>query len=106
RSCVVGAAVSTAGNNGRCTGVWTGDATAGGDGAVVAVSEVAARHVAGEGTVTDIRQGVTANGIGCARAATGSNSVSHNAGERRSIDTGDADALGTDEATYIDQVST
>jgi hypothetical protein len=103
----IGAAVANTGHNDSSTSLSTGDATATGDKAVVTASQLAATPVAAKGTVTNVGQGINVTGTGFARAATGVNSVkSSTDGGKASIDTGDADALGTDVATDISQAST
>jgi hypothetical protein len=102
----IGAAVATTGHNDSSSSLSTGDATALGDRAVVTAGQLAATPVAAKGTVTNIGQGIRADGIGSARAATGSNSVKNSDDDgKASIDTGDADALGTDVASDIEQTS-
>jgi len=102
----IGAAVATTGHNDSSSSLSTGDATALGDRAVVTASQLAATPVAAKGTVTHIGQGINASGIGNARAATGSNTVKNSDDDgSASIDTGNADALGTDVASDIEQTS-
>lgn len=106
----VGAAVALTGHNDSDTRLSTGNATALGDKAVVTVSQLAATPVAAKGTVTHIGQGANVVGLGNALAATGKNSVkstgdSNDDGSAH-IDTGNADALGTDVASDINQAST
>jgi hypothetical protein len=103
----VGAAVAVTGHNASSSSLATGDATAMGDKAVVTVSQLAATPVAAKGTITNVAQTVNAPSIGFALAATGHNKVkSSTDGGKAKIDTGNADALGTDVASDINQVST
>lgn len=106
----VGAAVATTGHNDSDTRLSTGDATALGDKAVVTASQLAATPVAAKGTVTHVGQGINVGGLGSALAATGKNSVKSTGDDNDDghahIDTGNADATGTDVATDISQAST
>jgi hypothetical protein len=103
----VGAAVAVTGHNDSSSSLSTGDATAMGDKAVVTVSQLAATPVAAKGTITNVGQAVNAPSTGLALAATGHNKVKSSEDDGTAfIDTGNADALGTDVATDINQVST